>query len=312
MSQMRIVYLDQNYLAQLAKRRLGLSADGAVGRLNDQLIRLTKAGGVLCPFSEYHVYETAFYDNDAVRLKITKLVGLLSKGRCLRHPMDRTLDELSTLWEVRGLGRPAKAGNPIGAKLDCFPQVALDPAAREAYVALDETDVFRVIVESVRSERSFRAKLSEVREQLLAAEKAAIEAKGEGGVSLPVATRAQIEQYILAPEVFALIAQVAAKHCIDVAKFIPIVIADELKSVPSIASVAHLRARKDTNTGMVPARGDFLDAAHASSLGAADLVALDGRTAALAKNAAQLLGSQLVGSVADLLAALDVLETEER
>lgn len=304
---MDLIYLDQNHFGRIAHQRLGTGSDEAVAYVDQRLKRLVASGRVLCPFSEYHVYETLKYDHDSARAAICDLVGDLSRGQCFKHPLDRVTDELQDFLDVTCAirSRADPVGRPLGHGLDCFPRSGIADETRASLGALPARGWFGQIVEDLRLDPSLRKHIEVAVGNMLDAEASALPKRKVDRLRLPEAIAVQTREVLNTPELTSLIRSVGERSGIPHPQFWFLIEAAGLSRLPTVATFVAVRARRETKYTMKPDPGDPFDAAHVTVTPYVRILATDGRARDLTTEAAKSSGTTLVASPQELADALD-------
>ncbi len=300
---MVVVYLDQNYFTRMARACLGLAGDEAAIGLLARLWSLVESGRLVCPFSASHVWETADYTNDDVRNELASIVDRLSAGRCLKDFVHRLRSELHEL--LRSEAEPAQPGfiaDPIGYGADCFRDVTPEDNINVMMAA--PGGVFRLLVDVIRADQSLRERF---RVAKLMTERAVEATRPMSTNSTPAALHEEIRAHLESDLLSALLVDVAKEHGMDAARARDLVERDGLANMPTLRAVVWLRTVKDRELRTTPGLVDMRDATYISASGAVDVIAVDSGHLSLAANGAQMEGTKIVGSIAEILAALDVL-----
>lgn len=146
-----VVYLDQCHLSRIAKANLGRASEPDELALFEQLQKLVSAGKVVCPYSFWHILETAAYGTDDVRDEITRIVGVLSQGRCFKWPYDVVMDEMEAALDAATVSGGPPNIRPIGNGVDSFPREVIK-------------DYVRVHIATIAPEWRFRESITMGRE----------------------------------------------------------------------------------------------------------------------------------------------------
>ena len=166
---MRIAYIDQSHTSRMAKERLQVGPSDAVyGEVRADLEVAVEKGRLICPYSFWHVMETASYDNGEVRDEVCRIVGVLSDGWCFRWPLDIARNEVEALIAAR-----AQPLDALGTGSDSFPAESIEAGTRDYFAALPPKDRFGALVYATRETGDIRAELlPQFKGKTLAAESA--------------------------------------------------------------------------------------------------------------------------------------------
>lgn len=301
------IYLDQNYLSNIAKQRAGVAAPGGdTAQLDALLVELTSTDRAIVPFSQYHAFETMKYDNENVRPHLVKLIGQLSKGICFRHGLDLVRDEIEAVAKsIKSTSKTSAKYTGIG--FDCWPDVLDMSAARAALAGVPERHIFERVVDWLRNHSNMAEQLEAARLQIMEAEaeaRADQKRRNEPVPSMAQSIVIQVAAYLRTHEIRAIVDAVATTHSIPAPLLIDGIGRDNLRAVPSLSIPVYLRARKETQPEAQARPGDFMDSAHASLLSCADIGAFDRATAELLKPGASHCGKYIVGNARDLIDSL--------
>ena len=293
---MRIVYLDQSHINRMAKERLqvGTRREPNYCAILKEMERLVAAGEVICPYSFWHVMETAGHDNEQVRNEVYSIMGVLSVGSCFRWPEDVAADEIKHV---------VKAGAdqvvPLGTAADCFPAEVLTPETRSYFRDLGPTQRFGALAQGVREAPDirwtalpdFKTKNMALERKAASVSKAAPPTRGEAGI------------LVRAGVIAAAVERCARDTGIgsdEIAKQL-----GNLDRVPTLALLAEVLAQRWRDVQRIPQIGDAVDLGHLVAAPYCDFVLTERYVAALARGTFERLAFEpkptIVSDVSELL-----------
>lgn len=269
---MQVVYLDQSHISRMAKGRLGIGGrpeDTHVALLSE-LERLTGAGKVICPYSLWHVMETADHDNDDVRAEVCRIVGRLSGGLCFRFPSDVVDDEIARVVRTR----PERV-DAIGTGSDCFPAESLEAETRTHFRDLEPEDRFGALVLAVRQSPDIRMSLlRDFKSKTITLETAAAAIRKASGI--PRAEAAVQERASVLADAIERGARRLGIHSDDIRERL-----GNLDAVPTLVLLAETYGLKGSDPDRVARSSDPVDLGHLLAFPYCDLVLTERYLAAL-------------------------------
>jgi len=263
----KLAYLDQSHLTRIAKDSLGLKRDPACAGLREVIDAAVTARQLLCPYSIYHLMETTIYDNDPVRDEICAILGRWSRGHCFNHFEDRIVREMCLQVEVGVVQREASSFTGVGLGVACLPSVGLPHALMNAIPAkrMPQQRVFGMLVEYGRRNPQFRAIVNQFRAELLSFEMTGAAARQARLRPLAETRRSELLGCVRGGAFARWISSAASKSVLPDA-VVRDLISAAVWSVPTLATMIEIRARRDIAYGRKPQIGDAIDAGHLSIL----------------------------------------------
>ena len=286
---MRIVYLDQSHISRMAKERLrvGVRREPNYCALLKETERLVAQGEVICPYSFWHVMETADYDNEQVRNEVYSIMGVLSAGSCFRWPEDVAADEIRNLV-VAGADQVVA----FGTGADCIPAEALTPEMRLCLRDLYPPQRFGALAQAIRESHDMRSTaLPDFKTKQLALETQAMSLCQADSLS-----RTEAEVQTRAGVMIAAVERSARETGIgldEIAKQI-----GNLDNVPTLALLAAVLVQKVRDTQRNSQIGDAVDLGHLLAAPYCDFVLTERYAAVLARGTLQRLAFQAKPTIA--------------
>lgn len=126
----RVIYLDQNHLSNIARSLMKPGVLRQYDQLHGVLQKAVQEGQLICPYSSYHVLETSRCEDADLRNAICSVVKHFSKEFCFKWFQEVIVEEIIyVIDKTYSVGPEPPIPSAIGRKFDCFPvhtQVAVD------------------------------------------------------------------------------------------------------------------------------------------------------------------------------------------
>ncbi len=299
-----VVYVDQCHLSRIAKANLGRSTDPDELALFELLVRLVEAGKVACPYSFWHILETAAYDDEEARNEIVRVVGVLSQGRCFKWPFDVVMDEMGAALDSSKLGTGPQTIQPIGNGVDCFPRDVIRDYVHEHIGKIAATERFHASVTMGREAPQIRAQAAHFSSIQHEIETEMASARNANRLSLEEARAIETDAFVNGDMITGMVTRVAEARDWPRPEVRRLVLRDELSHLPTLAMMAEIRARRDVAFGRKPTLSDGFDIGHLLALPYCDYVLTEKYIAELAREAGKLCKTTVLSQPAQLLAEL--------
>lgn len=289
--QMQIGYIDQSHLSRMAKAELGQASDEAELGLLAKLRSAVESGRLVCPYSIWHVFETAFYDADDVRDAICRILGDLSGGRCFIHFSDQIPSEMLARIDQAALstGPPL---SPIGSRLDCFPRRGIADLTRRVFASSAEADCFAEIIATCRKSSDLQQRVGSYQQALFAFESRGAKLRSAHRLRLDRARqieRESVEHSDLLSEWITRVCETLSVPPGARSSVRDLVLAKGAR-LPTLETMIEIRARRDVLFDRALHLSDAMDAGHLLALPACTWVLTEAHCAALGRSAVAFLG----------------------
>lgn len=306
LSNVPIAYLDQAHFSCIGRSEVE-GRQTAHTILAARLEELVTAGKVICPYSYFHVLETAAWDSTANRHATANTIGRLSLGRCLRAPLEIVFDELGWVLDRSLVGRDVpRQRNVLGQGADVLAPNQIPPEVARFIEGLEPQRQFGAVVEWSRTANQSPAVTATYKKSLYAY--ALRKQRAPSRVSLEAA-RSRMRRGYLNPNggAFQLLVEGSRRFRIPLDTIRTLFSAANIDDMPMVAMMAEIEARRYVAFRDKPTESDPTDDGHLDHLPYVTWMLTDRRAAALAREAGKHVGTGVMARPEDLLSVLSHL-----
>ena len=254
-----LIYLDQSHFSRLAKHRAGLTTDSDYGAL----LAVLERGDGICPYSMWHLFETARCP-DALRSEIEATIGGLSRGYCWRSLDDLVPDEIHATLD------PTVVVTAIGRGAECFPMTHVEPLVHRVLASGSPESWFGFLT-AVASDPSLSRIADQFSDATHARETQRVPVAK--ALAVPLEEVRELERVALSRNFLPSLAPALARRLsvsLDVAR--DLLLSQGLAASRSLSITIEALARHASKDGRIPRRSDGMDWGHMSLFAHADYV----------------------------------------